>query len=403
MQTVVFNSLQFIFAFASEMPFRTPEISGPPCSLPGLLKLCPVNYFRTFLDMASDLLNWPVKGPSFQVQPRLDILELLRNSFHIYKDLEHDAIRSSSKKRTSAVNHKLSAVASQAICIYWSLFIEVAVDYLIELKSSQRCPFKASAIGFVSEQSPDLPLDVNMQDLFSVLQSLSSLRARYIPEAAPKMSKSATSTLSSLEASLRAQSSEKYSGLLELIIGLHLSLSGCIGTISNSEEVFSRPSLAEFYTLDQVKFLRSLYIVTNTSQQNGRPRILDCIAELSIGPDIIAPQAWKMLSNGVVSLDISTSVDVLGISIAAVETRLAAGPQSTDIAALVYVMHQNPIWLQLTNSNAAHLGPVISALRSDWSYARGLLLPWLTSGFIADPNFVAQIVRLETQSNQVDG
>lgn len=104
-----------------------PEIFGLSGPLPELLKMEPAKYLRLFLDMASDLLKWPVTGPSFQVQHHSDIFDMLRRCYHIYKDLEHEVQRqkggssggvgSNSKKRTSTSAHNLSTVANHTSAV----------------------------------------------------------------------------------------------------------------------------------------------------------------------------------------------------------------------------------------------------------------------------------------------
>ncbi|EUB64032.1 Serine-protein kinase ATM [Echinococcus granulosus] len=383
LQTLVVKSFQFLFTFAAQIPFAAdgcPEIFGLSGPLPELLKMEPAKYLRLFLDMASDLLKWPVTGPSFQVQPHSDIFDMLRRCYHIYKDLEHDVQRQkggsgggsgNNKKRTSASVHNFSTVASQVVCMFWALFIEKGMACLKEFSLRTCVPFCIAAVA-PSIDEFDLPVDEPLSESLHLLHSLWSLRLRF--KAQEKKSKSrssrkATSVLEGVYSSLQPQSGVsdlKFSCLLEFFVRVDLTLASLNDTNADFEEVFANLALLSgAYSEEQSRVLQCLLSVTKLRLKPptqvkqlvaDRLRLIYRVIELKLDDDTDS-RPWTKLSNQTIVISVASSRDTAEACLAYVERWLVEAVKaqsSVDAACLAFVLHQNPFWARLPNFKCVH-------------------------------------------------
>lgn len=400
-----------------------PEIFGLSGPLPELLKMEPAKYLRLFLDMASDLLKWPVTGPSFQVQHHSDIFDMLRRCYHIYKDLEHEVQRqkggssggvgSNSKKRTSTSAHNLSTVANQVVCMFWSLFVEEGIAYLKEFSLRTYVPFCIAAAA-LSIDGCDLPANEPLSESLHLLQSLWSLRLRFKAQEKKSRSRSsrkAKSVLEDVYYSLQPQSGVsdiKFSCLLEFFVRVNLTLASLSDVNADFEEVFENPALLSgAYSEDQFRVLQCLLGVTKLRLKPStqakqlaadRLRLVYRVIELKLDDDTDS-QPWTKLSNQTIVISVASSRDTAEVCIASVEQWLVEAIKtrfSVDAACLAFVLHQNPFWTRLPNFKCAHLEEVISCLKSNWSTAREFFAGWLTDGFIQSPSSLSHLVKMET-------
>ncbi|CDS37595.1 serine protein kinase ATM [Echinococcus multilocularis] len=424
-QTLVVKSFQFLFTFAAQIPFAAdgcPEIFGLSGPLPELLKMEPAKYLRLFLDMASDLLKWPVTGPSFQVQSHSDIFDMLRRCYHIYKDLEHDVQRqkggsgggsSNNKKRTSASAHNFSIVASQVVCMFWALFIEKGITCLREFSLQTCVPFCIAAVA-PSVDECDLPVDEPLSESLHLLHSLWSLRLRF--KAQEKKSKSrssrkAKSVLEGVYSSLQPQSGVSdlnFSCLLEFFVRVNLTLASLNDANADFEEVFANLALLSgAYSEEQSRVLQCLLSVTKLRLKPptqvkqlvaDRLRLIYRVIELKLDDDTDS-RPWTKLSNQTIVISVASSRDTAEACLAYVERWLVEAVKaqsSVDAACLAFVLHQNPFWARLPNFKCVYQEEVISCLKSSWSTARRFFVGWLTDGFIRSPGSLSQLVQVET-------
>ncbi|VDM30897.1 unnamed protein product [Hydatigera taeniaeformis] len=388
LHTLVVKSFQFLLTFAAQVPFAAnscPEIFGLSGPLPELLRMEPAKYLRLFLDMASDLLKWPVTGPSFQIQHHSDIFDMLRTCYHIYKDLEHEVQRqkggsgsggggggsggagvNNSKKRTSATAHSLFTVANQFVCIFWSLFVEKGIACLREFSLRTCVPF-CTTTAALSIDGCDLPMDEQLSESLHFLQSLWSLRLRFKAQEKKSRSKSSRKVKSVLEdafSSLQPQggaSDPKFSCLLELLVRVNLILAGLNDVNADFEEVFENSALLiGAYSEDQFRALQCLLSATKLCLKPptqakqlaaDRLRLVHRVLELKLN-DTEESRSWTKLSNQTIVISIATSRHAAEACMACVERWLVGAitaRSSVDAACLAFVLHQNPFWARLSD------------------------------------------------------
>uniref|UniRef100_A0A5K3EEZ2 Non-specific serine/threonine protein kinase n=1 Tax=Mesocestoides corti TaxID=53468 RepID=A0A5K3EEZ2_MESCO len=432
LQSLVINAFQFLLTFAAQIPFTDdgfPEISGASTPLPELLKLDPSKYLRLFLDMAADLLKWPISGPSFQVQPRSDILEMLQKCHRVYKDLEHDFQRqkassgSINKKRSSSTTQKLSSAASQIVCTLWALFVEVGVAFTKESKALARIPFDISTL--TSLDKCNLPNDDALSEPLLMLQSLWSLRTLYrtqnkSPVCKPPSHQS-ESILESLDASLQPQDGAhglKSGSLLEFVVRINLTMACLIDSSFDftwHEGIFSNSNLlSRAYSQEQLLMIQCLLDVVKLHHEalthskplaSERSRFLLRVLDIRID-EATNLNNWTKFSNRVIGLSTTSFVATFEVCLAVLEQWLIENVKqnthSITIACIAFVLHQNPLWMSLPKSKNRPVDDVISCLFSNWRTARRLFTEWLKSGFICDPNLLTQLVRMENSSKKVE-
>lgn len=426
LHSLVMNSMQFLFTFSAQIPFADgefPEISGLSKPLPDLLKMDPPKYLRLYLDMASDLLKWPVSGSSFQVQSRVDILDMLKKCYHLYKDLEHDVQRQkggsgsgSNKKRNSALPHSLSVLASEVACIFLALFVEASFAYLQESNVRSCVPFNIAIISSSIDQS-DLPQKETLSELLQLLQSLWSLRLRFRTQEKKSKSRSsfrkAKSLLEDTYVSLHPQSGVsglQFSCLLEFVIRLHLTLANANDENAEYEEIFANSALITgAYDEEKVKLLQCLLSVfklhlkppTQAKQLAvDRLRLIHRLSELDVEDDT-KDQSWLKVSNSAVVLSLASPRETVEVCLLAIEQwliEMAKTLSSVDAASFALVLHQNPIWTHLPNLKCEGFQETISFLKSNWSIAKKQFVNWLKSGYIRSPSLLSQLVRIEVNA-----
>ncbi|KAL5970596.1 Serine-protein kinase ATM [Taenia solium] len=366
LHTLVIKSFQFLFTFAAQVPFAAdgcPEIFGLSGPLPELLKMEPAKYLRLFLDMASDLLKWPVTGPSFQVQHHSDIFDMLRRCYHIYKDLEHEVQRqkggssgsggSNSKKRTSTSAHNLSTVANQVACMFWSLFVEKGIAYLKEFSLRTYVPFCIAAV-VLSIDGCDLPTNEPFSESLHLLQSLWSLRLRFKAQekkVKSRSSRKAKSLLEDVYYSLQPQSGVsdiKFSCLLEFFVRVNLTLASLNDVNSDFEEVFENPALLSgAYSEEQFRELHCLLGVTRLRLKPptqakqlaaDRLRLVYRVVELKLDDDM-GDQPWTKLSSQTIVISVASARDTAEVCMASVEQWLAEAIKTRSSVRLSQVIN----------------------------------------------------------------
>ncbi|KAM7542492.1 hypothetical protein Aperf_G00000017064 [Anoplocephala perfoliata] len=417
LHTLVTNSLQFIFTFVVHVPLSTdghPKISGLFDVLPDLLQMDPIKLLRLYLDMASDLLKWTVKG-SFQMQTRSDILETLKKTYHSYRELDHDfhigGVSASLKKR----NHNiLSATGNQVASMFWALFIETSLEYLKECRLRACVPFNISAVTLLPLDQSSVASEDALAELLQMFQSLIPLRQRF--KAQEKKSKSRQVSrkgnlkLEDMFAAFKPQSnieSDEFSCLLEFISRLGLTFSSlnedCEETFTNSVFISSCFDEEQSRIIQCLLSIMRLHLKPPKKAKDiafERQRLVHRMNELEVTEDS-ANHTWSKLSNQVVTISLLNADDAMEVCLAAVEQWLVEAVEADNIeaACLVVVLHQNPLWTRIQDLKCEHTTDVITFLKSNWSKARILFSEWLKAGFIHCPSLLSLIVKLEISSN----
>lgn len=409
------NSLQFIFTFGVHVPFFTdghPKISGLSDALPELLQMDLVKLLRLYLDMASDLLKWTIKG-SYQTQARSDIFDTLKKTYYSYRELDHEfnigGVGSSLKKRNQNI---LSATGNQVASMFWALFIETSLEYLKECRLRACVPFNVSPVALVPLDQSGVSSEDALAELLQMLQSLISLRQRF--KAQEKKSKSrpanrkGKSTLEDAFAAFKPQSnieSDEISCLLEFISHLGLTFSilneDCELTFTNSTFISS------CFDEEQTKIIQCLLTVIRLYLKPPkkakdialeRQRLVHRMNELEVAGDS-ANHTWSKLSNQVFTVSLLNPDDAMEICLAVVERWLIEAVDNIEAACLVVVLHQNSLWTRIPDLKCDHTKEVITFLKSNWSKARILICEWLKAGFIHCSSLLSLIVKLEVSSS----
>nr|CDS25654.1 hypothetical protein HmN_000609200 [Hymenolepis microstoma] len=407
LNNLVTNSLQFIFSFAVHIPFISkgyPKISGLNDDVPELLKNDPITLLRIYLDMASDLLRWSVKG-SFQVLSRSEIFDTLKRAYHDYKELNHGSVGTNAKKRNQNI---LSAAGNQIASIFWSLFIETSLEYFTECREKVCIPFNISTVASVASETLDPTSNETLTGLLEGLQSLMSLRQKFKTHKKSKFRSPALGkeklTLDDTLSALKPQGvieSGQFTCLLEFISCLGLT-TGSLSEIC--EDVFANSDLISgVFNEEQTKIIQCLLNLTKLHLKPPKKakdvaverfRLILRLNELEVAEDS-TNHTWNKLSNWVFLISLINPIDSLEICMAAIEQWLADSKNVIEAACLIMVLHQNPLWTRIPELSCEHTTEIMNSLQSDWSKARTLLSDWLKAGFIQCPGVLTQIVQME--------